>query len=220
MKNYNNSSEEEFICPIHGKFKQTVVRHINTLGCYKCGRNKTGRSNKRIFSERDIIDFAINAGIIGKESKIVLGKTKTYFYDSLVTISCIHHGESKVSIRQLKNGTTCKKCRFKGYSRSAFVDFCKLRGRKEVTVYKILIFNEKESFFKIGITSSSIKSRFRKLKQQTGYSYKTIKSIIISPEEAWDKENELKKLNSVYKYKPKIKFPGHSECFKTIEYDI
>jgi len=220
MKNYNNCSEEEFICPIHGKFRQTVIRHIDTLGCYKCGRNTTGESNKKVFSENDIITFAINAGIVGKESKIVLNKTKTYFYDSLVTISCVHHGESEISVRQLKQGTTCKKCRFKGYSRSAFVDFCNLKNKTEVIVYKILIYNEVESFFKIGITSTSIKARFRKLKQQTGYSYKTIKSIILSPEGAWDKESELKKLNIVHRYEPEIKFQGHTECFNKIEYDI
>lgn len=220
MKNYNNSSEETFICPKHGAYTQKVVRHINTGGCYLCGRESTGENNKKSFNKQDIIGFAINANITGKENKIILGKKDIYFYDSLVTIDCQHHGKSKITVRKLKNGTSCKECRFKGYSKSSFVDFCKLKNKDKVIVYKILIFNNKESFFKIGITSNSIKTRFRKLKKQTGYSYKTIKSIITTPDKAWSIESEIKKLNSKHKYIPKVLFAGHSECFKIIEYDI
>lgn len=220
VKNYGNKNIEKFICPIHGVFKQSVVRHLDTKGCYKCGRKKTGKSNRTVFSKKDIVLFAKQTNIDGKKLKILNFKNTKYYYNTILKISCNKHGISSITVRQLKSGTTCKKCRFKGYGKKHFVDFCRINNKNKVVFYKILVYGNKEKFYKVGITSNSIKNRFRKLKQQTGYSYTILKKIEDTPENIWSLENRVKKDNYKHRYEPEIKFAGHSECFKKIEYDF
>ena len=36
------------ICPIHGDFQQTPTAHLKGCGCFKCGRDLTGKKKKKV----------------------------------------------------------------------------------------------------------------------------------------------------------------------------
>ena len=113
-------------------------------------------------------------------------------------ITCIDIEKSKVS--------KSVKC---GFSRSKFLS---LYQDKKVNLYLIKIFNNEELFFKIGLTSRTIKRRFNELSKY-GYQYSIIDSFLIRGEEAYDKEKELQNLCKEYNYKPKTSYPGYTESF-------
>lgn len=110
-----------------------------------------------------------------------------------------------------KNG--CPICKNKGHSwsRSQYIERC---GNKECLLYIIKCFNETEEFYKIGITSKSVKERFYG-KVSIPYEYEILKIIKGNAEQIWDLENHYKyKIFNIYKYIPKIKFSGYTECFQ------
>jgi hypothetical protein len=79
-------------------------------------------------------------------------------------------------------------------------------------MYIIKCFNKDEEFYKIGKTYSSIKNRFNgKIKMP--YKYESI--AIVEGDARYISELEIKYKNKykVYKYEPRIKFPGKHECF-------
>ena len=97
------------------------------------------------------------------------------------------------------------------YSKFYFYDENKILHKK-VNLYLIKIFNNEELFFKIGLTSRTIKRRFNELSKY-GYQYSIIDSFLIRGEEAYDKEKELQNLCKEYNYKPKTSYPGYTESF-------
>ena len=113
----------------------------------------------------------------------------------------------------LLRGVSCTKCKFKGYSRTSFLDFCKNKDKKSAILYVIKVYNEEESFIKIGITSNTVRERYRKLLFHTGYRYNIIKEITGSPRKIWDSENYLKRNLTNFSYKPTKYFQGNTECF-------
>lgn len=79
-------------------------------------------------------------------------------------------------------------------------------------VYKIRLFNNNESFYKVGITTKDIKIRFRSFP----YDYEVLEIISINLYDAYIIEQEIHNHLKEYKYKPQIKFGGNTECFTKI----
>ena len=78
----------------------------------------------------------------------------------------------------------------------------------------IVCYNDNESFYKIGITSNSIKERYSS-KSSMPYNYNIIQEIQGNPEDIFRFERFLHYLFFPYKYSPLIKFAGSAkECFK------
>lgn len=116
---------------------------------------------------------------------------------------CKSEWESLVGNIQIGNTKSC--CGVKrGWSKSQWCNvspFAKL--------YKVKLYNESESFIKIGITTTSINKRFRLIP----YKYEVLKVISGKSDYIFDLENRTKRLFKKYSYKPIIKFKGESECY-------
>lgn len=82
-------------------------------------------------------------------------------------------------------------------------------------LYFIEIYNEEESFIKVGITSNSVSRRYSG--KLNGYSYKLIWQIDLEVEKSLEIETKI--TNLFKKYEPKINFPGSLECIDNKEYD-
>ena len=78
-------------------------------------------------------------------------------------------------------------------------------------VYLLKFSGNDEEFYKVGITRQKLSERTRKIP------YKLIESKVIETTfyEAYKIEKKLKQKIKPQKYRPKIKFNGWSECFKT-----
>ena len=87
---------------------------------------------------------------------------------------------------------------------------------KLCTFYILECNNENESFYKIGITSSSIKRRYQS-KRFMPYNYNIVLELKGSSQYVWDLETKLKQ-NLKNSYRPLIPFGGsHTECYTDID---
>lgn len=78
-------------------------------------------------------------------------------------------------------------------------------------LYLIEFTGNDEHFYKIGITRQTIEQRMRKIP----YSGSIISFIEKPMKEIFGIEKELKRNNKQNRYRPELKFNGHSECFST-----
>lgn len=129
-------------------------------------------------------------------------------------ICCSIHGNFEQNPKSHLDGKGCYKCgREAGsFKRSDFI--IRAKG-KECTFYNIRLFNDNEEFYKIGITKNKITERFED-KTLMPYSYEIIQEIKGEAGEIFDLELKNKRLLKDFKYTPKIKFSGHTECFSQL----
>ena len=86
-------------------------------------------------------------------------------------------------------------------------------ARKKATktiIYVIELFNETESFIKVGVTSTSISRRYSG--KLNGYKYRVLFQHDVDAKIATECERECDKFKS---YNPMIKFAGYLECYKS-----
>jgi hypothetical protein len=124
---------------------------------------------------------------------------------------CKNEWESLIGNIQAGHTKSC--CGVKrGWSKSQWV---KLSSTAKL--YKVRLYNDVESFIKIGITTKRVTQRFRiEGKQKTNIPYKCEVLKVIEGESGYifDLENRTKRLFKKYSYKPLISFQGESECYK------
>lgn len=205
---YKNSQTKIIItCPEHGDFEQIPNVHLRGQGCKECKRFSR-LDGRRLTTEK----------FIEKANKVhnniyTYTKTEVNGNKNKVTITCKKHGDFEQSPNSHLRGRGCRKCYLEnnGYNKGKFIYFAK---ENICRLYLIEVYDEKERFLKIGITSKSVKIRFsgnRKLP----YEYKTI--IEIESENAgeiWEKEIKFKQEFKKHKYNPLLNFKGYTECFK------
>jgi hypothetical protein len=116
---------------------------------------------------------------------------------------CKNKWESLVSNIQAGNTKSC--CGYKrGWSKSQWIKFSTTSK-----LYKVRLYNESESFIKIGITTKSIEERFKNIP----YKLEIIKVINGQSSYIFDLELRTKNLFKKYRYKPLINFKGETECY-------
>ena len=204
----------KIICKKHGVFEQTPYAHAKGANCYHCAIN-----------EHPNLQYKDSGLIIGEFKKIHGDK---YNYQkveykgafSKVTIVCKEHGEFKQTPHSHKQGKGCPICgdllKFT-YSRKKYVESCKKSNGGVSSLYLIKIFDEKEIFYKVGITRNSLKHRFRKLKD---YSFDDLCVVYGEAGFVYDLENKIHQLLRPFRYQPSKHFHGHTECFSKIPKEV
>ena len=131
-------------------------------------------------------------------------------------IHCELHGEFVQSTDVHLMGSGCTPCSFlegkrvSGHSRSSFKAASKSRN---CILYIVEMYDDYESFYKIGITSKSVYSRFKK-KSIANYKYRVLHEYKSwNSDDIWNLEKKLHKEHKTYSYKPIRPFPGQTECF-------
>lgn len=161
-------------------------------------------------------------------SKVVYSKM-----NDKLTIGCKLHGDYKQRSYNHIRGEGCERCgRIStteklsdtptGWSHSSWISWAE--KSKNFDSFKCYILeiksvDNKESFFKVGRTYTTIKNRFKYI-DKFYYIDKVIK-VFESDDAKYiiDKELELLKNNKIYKYKPLKNFGGSQECFTKVEYE-
>lgn len=207
----NTENKVNIICKKHGEFLQSYQNHVNCRqGCRKCFIEKN-TENRRFTTE----EFIKKAEIVHK--KFYDYSTLTYINSSSkINVICPIHGEYTTNANNHLRGSKCPKCSRNnmthlGYNRTQWIKkFNEAVGNKQCLVYIVLLYNNEESFIKIGRTFRDIKYR---LNHAIPYNYKILKLISGDSEYIYNLEKKLHKKYKQYKYEPLINFKGHSECF-------
>lgn len=208
----NTYTELIIICPFHGESLIEPRHHYKGTGCYKCGREKSGKSLTKKVELSDLV----------KQFKEIHGETFDYSHVTLddyiggltkIKINCKSHGVFEQEIRGHLNGNGCNKCRYFGYTRTAYIENCIKRGHTSSEYYIVRFYNETEEFIKLGITTQGVKTRYRKIKERGYYNMDIVFKTQLPPDVAWDTERYYKSAMLEYKYQPANHFSGSTECF-------
>lgn len=141
--------------------------------------------------------------------------------DTKFKIICPEHGVfEKTKVNICNNEQGCPKCIDRGKGCSFhFLEYYmhSEKGKELGHYYKIRLFYKDEIFYKIGITSRDIKKRYQK-NTTACYEWELIEDNIMTNLECALQE----KLDSIklkhLKYTPKNKFPGWTECYKSLDF--
>lgn len=132
---------------------------------------------------------------------------------------CPEHGEFFKSWANMQRGQGCGYCgneSIPGGFNPKLAEKNKRQWIKEnATVYIIKCYNHKEEFYKIGITTYTVKERFES-DSKLPYQYEIIKELKTNLYNAIYLEQQLQDLHKDYLYAPKIEFGGYTECFSQL----
>lgn len=198
----NSVTKINIFCNEHGSFLQTPSHHLSGHGCRKCQYSNLG--NK----------LSLNKNGFVKKSKLIHGDRYDYsLVDYLnnktkVEIVCKHHGSffqrPDMHIGQKQGCPICNKSNI--FINSTTVDKMK---NKNCILYLLEFINDSESFLKIGITTLSIKERFRGYgKYQINVIYEYCSNLY----DCYSLEQLVLNKFDLY-YINDFKFKGKTECF-------
>lgn len=134
-----------------------------------------------------------------------------------VEIVCPIHGVFLQKPNDHAAGKSCFECGEllkQVWTREGFVAASTRVNDGEALLYVIECALNGEKFFKVGITSYSVKFRFR---SHMPYDYKVLYEINDRGGCIYDLEKRLHSLLAEHQYTPSIKFGGHTECFTTVK---
>ena len=221
---YENISYQSYHVPVamrckksdHGYFKRRPADLMQGAGCQKCGFERSGEK-QRLSQE----EFVARAKIIHEDQ---------YSYPDLnyrglakeVKIKCPSHGDFYQLGSNHLQGKGCGDCAAevkalygKTVAQHKF-DGTDIPGR----LYILQMFSDDEIFFKIGITSKTIKTRWKSLGGI--YDYEVLADLPMGLLRAWQLEQGFLSTYKKHQYMPEIYFGGVTECFSInpIELDL
>lgn len=197
-------------CILHDiEFEQRPSDHLaGKTGCNQCITAKQPQKqskNQELFIEQankvhgDYFDY----------SDVEYKSTHTH-----VKIKCKKHNHifTQTPAHHLSGKNGCEICKNKGLVWSK-EDFVNMYNHKQCIFYVIQCYDEHESFYKLGITSKTVKQRYNK--HNLPYRYTIILEYKDTAENVWDLEYMFKQKFKNYYYKPIQNFKGSStETFK------
>lgn len=207
-------------CSIHGDFTQMANSHLTGSGCKACSGliiGKKLRMTTIVFIERSIKKHG-----------------NKYNYDesiyvnpySKLKIKCHSHGVFMQTPSMHLHGQGCRKCssttghikrmedgKHYSWSRSKYIELCDKVSGGMSSLYVIRMKKDNECFYKIGITNGGIKRRYS---VSLPYDYEVLRIFTGDSAIIWDMEKDFHRKSKEFKYRPKIKFSGYTECFSKI----
>lgn len=207
---YMRSDETVTItCPEHGDFERTPASHLFGYGCNACAG----------VDEYNTDTFIKRANQFHGEDKYSYSESVYKGTKKKLKIKCFKHGVFEQTPASHLQGYGCRACASEligGYSRSDFKRVCDENNNGNATLYIIKCYNDCESFYKIGITSSDLKTRFQ---SRRAMPYTFEECCLINGEAGfiYDLEVNLHSRLKNWLYEPRINFRGYTECFSTID---
>ena len=230
----NCASPIKIICPIHGFFYKTPHDHYAGQGCQQCSKDaihlRIKPKIKRKYFTRKRPNIPCNKTSRRERNEIrFLNRVREKFSDRYdlskmeykdcktpIKIICNIHGEFYKTPESFLDGRGCPLCnpyggRNRRYAKHEWVMFA---GSRTCILYLVKLYDENETFLKIGITAqSSIKKRLKQCKPK--YMGDVICFATGNASFIFDKEVELQRLFKEHKYHPLKKFGGYTECYDT-----
>lgn len=197
-------------CPVHGTFHIAPYSHRQGQGCMKCGI--ATRSHKNTLTSEQ---FLMKSGAVHGNK---------YIYDYVdyvkstikVQIVCPHHGPFMQRPTQHMTGEGCPECgKYRwfseqgGYSDQYFVNNPSEKQKRGM-LYLLRFTSNIETFYKVGITTQTIKQRFHW--GYAAYVIEVVKVSMVTIYEAWRKEQRIIGSFQHQQYIPTVKIGGYTEC--------
>jgi len=199
----NTQEKVTVICRKHGKFELTANNHLHGRGCPCCYKSFKKTTKQFIIEANEVHNNKFNYN----NTVYTTAKNK-------VEIVCDKHGSFFQTPNDHLSGRGCRKCadllRRGGYNMEYFKKYPEMVNTKAI-LYLIRMHNDIEEFYKIGITQSSVKRRY---KYNNSYEIDIIEEIDGKLFDLYQIEQLLLKTNSNIQYEPNIKFSGYTECLK------
>ena len=202
----------EIVCKDHGPFLMLPRHHLAGNNCIKCraGRSKKQKTNDQFLSECHT-KFGNKFKYLTNYQPNDSGK---------VTIECPDHGQFDMRCRvHLKSDYGCPMCASeqmdRGVGSIGCINFKVAEKNKHIPyyVYLLRLWDDNESFFKVGLTK--VGSESRRLRDIRRYYNVEIITLYEYPLDiAFELEQFI--LSEVARYKPSKMFGGYTECFKSI----
>lgn len=184
-----------------GKKLKIRILDVKTGKSTSCGCNKG--NPPKFYEENTIINGVKFIKSLGVRK---VGQSGSHMqYGLFECPNCKKEWESIIA--NIKNGSTRSCCeKAVGWTKSAWT-----KRFKKIYLYKVNLYNDNESFIKIGITGNkNIKKRLLCIP----YKYKILKVINKNTEYIYNLEKRFNRIFKQYKYKPLKQFSGQNECFK------
>lgn len=198
----NNSTKIKIICNIHGEFQQIPNDHIGGHGCNSCSLDTSRHTTKSFIERAKVVHNDLYSY---EKSNYLNGKSK-------ITITCKIHGDFSKTASMHLFGQGCQTCSG-GENRWTRSGYIKQAKQRKCIFYILRCFNKEEEFYKIGITSNSIKKRYN-TKASLPYNYEIISEIHGEAGDIWDFELQEKRKLKEFNYQPLVPFEGSkTECF-------
>ena len=207
----------KIICPEHGEFLQNWGGHVRGYGCDECRKDKLFNDSRYPTKEIFIEHARKRFGNLYDYSNVEINPESMKKTDGKVKIICLHHGEFMIDpyLHIHRSATGCTLC---GHEIMNLRDTIHNLNEKGIKIkgkfYMLHCFNEYEDFYKIGITTKSVKRRYYKDKKNVSMPYNF--NIIIEKEmdiiDAYLIEQGILKKHKQHQYFPKIYFGGITEC--------
>lgn len=204
QSNYTGAQNElTIICPEHGPFKYKPALHLlSKSGCPNCSKGMPLDTESYIAKARAIYGHAYSY-----EQCVYTG------WRGKVTIICPSHGPFKQEANSHTQGHGCPAC---AAALQRFSWSQRMLGRP-ATLYLLRLFNEKEEFYKIGVTGYSVEHRYPAC-MLSGYSYEILaQHTSTDAARIYDWEQSILNTFAHLKYIPTQPFGGASECFSSAE---
>jgi hypothetical protein len=208
---YDRASKSTIGCPIHGDFIQTASDHLAGCGCVTCG-NESVANKSRKSQESFLREVREVHGNLYEYTNVIYKKLSTP-----VEIICKHHGIFLQKPSDHIKGHGCHTC---GRIASAYrrdLTTKDIEDSKniycELYIMKFSSLVDQEVFWKIGI-ARNINHRLSNLKLTKNYKIEVIYTEVSNIYDCYKKEDLFLQTHKDLRYKPKVKFGGHTECFK------
>lgn len=206
----------KIICPEHGTFEQTPSSHITGNACSKCHIQKLAT----LFSD-SAQEFTQKAQLV-HGNKYDYGQVVHSGNSKKVKIICPEHGTFEQTPANHKSGMGCPSC-----GRAMLAQINNARNRlgwaeyasgEPCYLYLVRLFNEREEFYKIGVTKLSVDTRYKSAKRRGGYDFELLALHASHNSKAVSEwEQSILETFSHLKYQPKQTFAGATECFSSCE---
>jgi hypothetical protein len=209
---WNTSTKVILTCKEHGDFECKPSIHL-TRG--KCCKECAKESYKKACGKTPEQSLEILKQVHG-DTYEYKDLPEVINHLTLITIICKEHGEYKQSFSSHQQGRGCMICGYSRHSTDGFVNYRYFekfpeKARKEGRLYLLQLFDELESFYKVGITSMKVRRRFSSMNE---YQYKILLDLDMPVIEAYELEQLI--LEEVDdSYVPNKYFAGRSECFRS-----
>ena len=215
---FNSHQPVSLFCkkPGHGTFARRPVDLLKGAGCQACGYERSSLTQR--LSENEFIQRAIKK----HDARYSYPNLNYRGLKETISARCPDHGDFEQHAGNHLQGKGCESC---AQEIRALFGKTVAQHRRDKTdipgrLYVLHMFSEEEEFFKIGITSKTVRTRWRSLGEI--YDYEVIADLPMGMVRAWTIEQDFLHRFEQKRYEPLVYFAGVTECFSEnpLELDI